>query len=141
VTNRYRSGTTCFTDKCAGHYTIATIELAPEAGIEPATNGLTVRCTTAVLLWNCLVAGPGVEPGTKAYETFMIPFQYPAIEFECASIWCPKGDLNPQNLDFESNTYTGSVIGANEFVKCLPSHTSGALSRNYRPSGIEYCYS
>ena len=26
-----------------------------------------------------MVAGPGVEPGTKAYETFMIPFQYPAI--------------------------------------------------------------
>ena len=25
VTNRYRSGTTCFTDKCAGHYTIVTI--------------------------------------------------------------------------------------------------------------------
>lgn len=25
-----------------------------------------------------MVAGPGVEPGTKAYETFMIPFQYPA---------------------------------------------------------------
>jgi len=26
-----------------------------------------------------LVAGPGFEPGTKAYETYMIPFQHPAI--------------------------------------------------------------
>ena len=26
-----------------------------------------------------LVAGPGLEPGTKAYETYMMPFQHPAI--------------------------------------------------------------
>ena len=29
------------------------IDLAPRVGIEPTTNGLTVRCTTAVLPWNC----------------------------------------------------------------------------------------
>jgi hypothetical protein len=28
-----------------------------------------------------LVAGPGIEPGTGAYETPEIPFLYPAIEF------------------------------------------------------------
>jgi hypothetical protein len=28
------------------------ITMAPEAGIEPTTNWLTVNCTTAVLLWN-----------------------------------------------------------------------------------------
>ena len=27
-------------------------QMAPEAGIEPTTNWLTVNCTTAVLLWN-----------------------------------------------------------------------------------------
>jgi hypothetical protein len=27
----------------------------------------------------CLVAGPGIEPGTRAYETLEIPFLYPAI--------------------------------------------------------------
>ena len=26
-----------------------------------------------------MVAGPGFEPGTKAYETYMMPFQHPAI--------------------------------------------------------------
>ena len=26
-----------------------------------------------------LVAGPGFEPRTKAYETYMMPFQHPAI--------------------------------------------------------------
>ena len=26
-----------------------------------------------------LVAGPGFEPGTKAYETYMMPFQHPAL--------------------------------------------------------------
>ena len=27
-----------------------------------------------------LVAGPGIEPGTEAYETSEIPFLYPAID-------------------------------------------------------------
>lgn len=29
----------------------------------------------------CLVAGPGIEPGTRAYETLEMPFLYPAIDF------------------------------------------------------------
>ncbi len=33
-----------------------------------------------------MVAGPGVEPGTKAYETFMIPFQYPASNLYLAPV-------------------------------------------------------
>ena len=37
--------------------------MAPEEGIEPSTNGLTVRCTTAVLLWN-MVPATGFEPMT-----------------------------------------------------------------------------
>ena len=32
-----------------------------------------------------LVADPGLEPGTKAYETFMIPFQQSAINVMVAS--------------------------------------------------------
>jgi len=28
-----------------------------------------------------LVAGPGIEPGTRAYETLEMPFLYPAIDF------------------------------------------------------------
>jgi hypothetical protein len=35
---------------------------------------------TQCLLENALVAGPGIEPGTEAYETSEIPFLYPAIE-------------------------------------------------------------
>jgi hypothetical protein len=27
-----------------------------------------------------LVAGPGIEPGTRAYETLEMPFLYPAID-------------------------------------------------------------
>lgn len=27
-----------------------------------------------------MVAGPGIEPGTEAYETSEIPFLYPAID-------------------------------------------------------------
>jgi len=33
-----------------------------------------------LLLNNRLVAGPGIEPGTEAYETSEIPFLYPAID-------------------------------------------------------------
>ena len=28
---------------------------------------------------HCLVAGPGIEPGTRAYETRVLPLHYPAI--------------------------------------------------------------
>ena len=52
--------------------------MADRSGIEPDSHGLTVRPHTFVRFGQYLVAGPGVEPGTKAYETFMIPFQYPA---------------------------------------------------------------
>ena len=55
------------------------ILLAPQAGIEPTTNWLTANCTTAVLLWNCLVAEPGIAPRTEAYETSEILFLYSAI--------------------------------------------------------------
>ncbi len=27
--------------------------------------------------------------------------------------WCPQRDSNPQNSDFESDTYTNSITGAN----------------------------
>ena len=32
------------------------------------------------LYLNSLVAGPGIEPGTVAYETTVLPLHYPAIE-------------------------------------------------------------
>ena len=28
-------------------------------------------------------------------------------------VWCPQRDSNPQNSDFESDTYTNSITGAN----------------------------
>jgi len=55
--------------------------MAPEAGHDPATFGLTDRRYYQLSYSGTkLVAGPGIEPGTKAYETCMIPFQYPATE-------------------------------------------------------------
>jgi hypothetical protein len=27
-----------------------------------------------------MVAGPGIEPGTRAYETLVLPLHYPAIK-------------------------------------------------------------
>ena len=32
-----------------------------------------------MLLWNCLVAGPGIEPRSEAYETSELPLLYPAM--------------------------------------------------------------
>ena len=86
------------------HY-LPYIVLAPKVGIEPTTNRLTVCCTTAVLLWNCLVAGPGIAPGTRAYETLEILLLQPAIVWCRASTYshlvlksaCPRLDLVPCN--------------------------------------------
>ncbi|CAB4137964.1 hypothetical protein UFOVP328_157 [uncultured Caudovirales phage] len=35
-----------------------------------------------------LVAGPGIEPGTEAYETSEIPFLYPAIDLLLKLLSC-----------------------------------------------------
>ena len=57
-----------------------------------------------------LVAGPGVEPGTKAYETFMIPFQYPAAYLYLA----PVEGIEPPSTVLETAVmplyHTGIVI-------------------------------
>ena len=48
-----------------------------------------------------MVAGPGIEPGTRAYETRVLPLHYPAIEVvvippNVRSTWRPKCSLvNP----------------------------------------------
>ena len=36
------------------------------------------RCSNLAELHSEMVAGPGIEPGTRAYETLEMPFLYPA---------------------------------------------------------------
>ena len=57
--------------------------IMPNIGI---SNRLIPNTVTAIMITlkmrtgkSFLVAGPGFEPGTKAYETYMMPFQHPAI--------------------------------------------------------------
>ena len=98
------------------------ILLAPQAGIEPTTNWLTANCTTAVLLWNYLVAGPGIAPRTEAYETSEILFLYPAIirlDLQCTILMTVQ---MPRYLVFlrESNPYT-------KVLSVLPNSISSEL--------------
>ena len=56
-----------------------------------------------------LVAGPGLEPGTKAYETYMMPFQHPAStwsEYKDSNLGpsAPKADALPDCATLR-NTY------------------------------------
>lgn len=51
---------------------LTSMTLVGATGIEPAMFGLKGRCTTVVL--RSLVAVPGIEPGSQAYETSDFPF-------------------------------------------------------------------
>ncbi len=54
--------------------------MASPSGVEPETRpsqGLMISYFTTGIN---LDAGPGIEPGTRAYETLEIPFLYPAIK-------------------------------------------------------------
>lgn len=51
----------CSANKCT--HSLSNRNMAPKVGIEPTTNGLTVRCTTAVLLWNVWLAYLGSNQG------------------------------------------------------------------------------
>lgn len=44
------------------HLAFGLSRMAPEVGIEPTTHGLTVRRSTADLLWNKMVAEDGFAP-------------------------------------------------------------------------------
>ena len=51
-------------------------------GLEPTTTGITILDSTIELQLPLMVAGPGIAPGTRAYETLEILLLQPAID------WC-----------------------------------------------------
>lgn len=50
--------------------------MAEQAGLEPATDGIKIRCTTFVLLLNCF--GGGVEP-TISEQIYSLPQHVAAL--------------------------------------------------------------
>jgi hypothetical protein len=46
----------------------------------------------------CLVAGPGIEPGTGAYETPVLPLHYPASIFTTVKHTHPNGHCRLRQL-------------------------------------------
>ena len=59
--------------------------MAESIGIEPIhrlpSDGLANRCLAARPTLRILVAGPGIAPGTRAYETLEILLLQPAIDY------------------------------------------------------------
>lgn len=72
--------------------------LAAKAGIEPATNGLTVRCTTAVLLGKKLWGIDGGDGRIRTYLTFGQRIYSPPRRTICAA--SPQAGINTTMMSY-----------------------------------------
>jgi hypothetical protein len=86
-----------------------------------------VRYQTA--LHSELVAGPGIEPGTRAYETRVLPLHYPAITLlkhtpnKCLTLVVPCA----RHILLRTPPGLGNIDEKYILIKCLATPTTGAL--------------